>query len=266
MMKRLDILMLLIMCTIWGCEETQEVNLNSADDSLLVVEALITNENKRHEVRLSQTFNNLTATPEAVNNAIVVLNDGTDNQLLKLDIERPGIYLSDSMRALIGKKYTLFILHDDREYFAITAANFGTPLEPLIIEEKESGMFEYIYQESSQPSMMEIEINWEDLNESGAIVKQDIHAFYYTLNVIDVNQIFAPDKEKIIFPVGAQLLRRKYSLTQNHQEFLRSFLSEVDWRGGPFDVAPGNVKTNLSEGAVGYFAVSMVQTDINIVN
>ena len=97
-------------------------------------------------------------------------------------------------------------------------------------------------------------------------MQKEINAFYYTLDVIDVNQIFAPDKEEIIFPKGAKFFRRKYSLSEKHQEFLRSLLSETDWRGGFFDVAQGNVKTNLSSGAVGFFAVSMVQTDITVVD
>jgi hypothetical protein len=38
-------------------------------------------------------------------------------------------------------------------------------------------------------------------------------------------------------------------------------LMETEWRGGIFDVQHGNVITNLSSGAIGYFAASTVVTD-----
>lgn len=249
-----------------SCEEAQVANINGNEEPLLVVEALITNENKRHEVKLSQTFSNLSDAPETVTNAIVALNDGTNTIILQQDASQSGVYLTDSLRAVIGKLYSLFIVHEGKEYFAVTAAAFGAPLEPLIVVENNDGMMEYLYEESDRPSMMEIQITWDELDDSNQIVTQEINAFFYTLNVIDVNQIFAPDKERIVFPKGARLIRKKYSLTPNHQEFLRSLLSEIDWRGGPFDVVPGNVQTNLNGGALGYFAVSMIQSDVTIIN
>jgi len=38
-------------------------------------------------------------------------------------------------------------------------------------------------------------------------------------------------------------------------------LLETEWRGGLFDVAHGNLETNLSQGAFGFFAVSTVIRD-----
>ena len=42
-------------------------------------------------------------------------------------------------------------------------------------------------------------------------------------------------------------------------------LSETDWRGGVFDVLPGNARTNLSEGALGYFTAAEVIRDTVVV-
>ena len=61
------------------------------------------------------------------------------------------------------------------------------------------------------------------------------------------------------------MLRRKYSMSQDMQEFYRTFLAETQWRGSPFDVQKGNVATNLSEGAIGYFAVSTVVIDTTFI-
>jgi hypothetical protein len=49
-------------------------------------------------------------------------------------------------------------------------------------------------------------------------------------------------------------------LNPDHAEFIRSLLSETSWQGGVFSSVPSNVKTNLSDGAVGYFGVCDVET------
>lgn len=253
---------------LWGCEEAQDFEVELSSSKLLVVESIITNENKQHQVKLSETFDDFNSPAPPVEDAFVALLElnGTDTTVFVLtpDPDRPGVYLTDSLRAIFGRFYILFINTESKEYFAFATAALGAPLEPLLLEEQDDGLMEYIYEESAEPSMMEIFINWEE-PEADAPIAKEIHAFFYTLDVIDVNKIFAPDKEKVIFPKGAMLFRRKYGLTKDHQNFLRSLLSEIDWRGGPFDVAQGNVKTNMSEGAIGYFAVSMVQTDETIV-
>ncbi len=250
-----------------SCEEAQEWTNDSEFEPQLVVEAVLTSEKKRHEVRLSETFLNVDDQPPPVDNALVALVVNSDDPvLLEQDISRPGVYLTDTIRALFGNFYTLYILHEGNEYFSINTPSFGAPVEPLEYNERADGSYEFIYTESSSPSMMEVQISWQELNENNQLEERNIQAFYYTLDVIDINKVFSPSKERIFFPPGSTVFRRKYSLTREHQEFLRSFLSEVDWRGSIFDVAPGNVITNISGGARGYFWVSTVRTDTQIVN
>ena len=259
----LNILIFLASWFLLGCEETIDWNTNDQAESLLVVEALLTNEKKRHEVKLSLTRSELSDQTISVDDALVFIHDGETTFQLSPDPNQPGVFLTDSMRALFSKVYSLFIAYDGNEYFSASYSSFGSPIdEPLITEETDDGLLEFKYQESSSPSMMEVEVRLPNTNASDL---PDIVAYYYTLEIIEVNKVFAPEKEEIIFPKGSQVTRKKYSLTENHQDFLRSLLSEIDWRGGLFDVAAGNVNTNLSEGAVGYFAVSMITTDITVV-
>jgi hypothetical protein len=85
---------------------------------------------------------------------------------------------------------------------------------------------------------------------------------HYYLNTIDVNQLYnIPETQEVCFPKGTRIIRKKYSLTPEYQEFLRTLLTETSWRGGLFDVESGNVMTNLSNGAVGYFSASTVVSD-----
>ncbi len=247
-----------------SCEEASDQSLEIIDQPLLVVDGRLTNERIPQEVRLSLTFDDINEEPPPVTDAIVVINDGTTNFFLTHDDDRPGVYLTDTLQALFGKFYTLFILHDDNEYFAFATSSIGTPLPSLTIQENDGDMFEYIHTETV-PSMTEIRVEWSEPNSSGGMDQVAKEAFFYTLDVVDITKTFAPEKEPFTFPRGATIYRKKYSLTEEHQRFLRSFLAEVDWRGGGFDVAAGNVLTNLSEGAIGYFSVSMVISDSNVV-
>jgi non-canonical (house-cleaning) NTP pyrophosphatase len=42
-------------------------------------------------------------------------------------------------------------------------------------------------------------------------------------------------------------------------------VSETDFRGGVFDVLPGNARTNLTEGAIGYFTDTQVIRDTLVI-
>ena len=201
-----------------------------------------------------------------MDNAFVALQVDNDEAIfLPQDPDRPGVYLTDTMRALFGKTYLLYVQHNNREYYSLNAPTFGSPVDPLRVELREDGLYEFIYEESAEPSMTEVVITWPNPDAANGGLNE-ILAYYYTLDVIDINKVFAPEKERIFFQPGATITRRKFSLNDQHQAFVRSFLAEVEWRGSIFDVAPGNVQTNIIGGAVGYFWVSMVRTDTQIVN
>ncbi|MEP1095989.1 MAG: hypothetical protein ABJG78_12820 [Cyclobacteriaceae bacterium] len=261
---RASLYIALIILVLLGCEEISDQGLDITPESLLVVDGRLTNERIRQEVKLSLTFEDLNQEAPVVTDAFVLINDGVRNFVLTHDASRPGTYLTDTLQALFGKFYTLFINHEGNEYFAFATSAIGTSLSPLSIEELDSGKLKFIYNEAI-PSITEVDITWQEVDAQGISVTQRKEAFFYTLDVLDITKTFAPDKEPLIFPKGAVVHRKKYSLTNEHQNFLRSFLSEVDWRGGGFDVAAGNVLTNLSEGAVGYFSVSMVDSDSTLV-
>ena len=257
MKKSLIILMVLLS---WQCEEVADQGIDVRNETFLVVDGGITNELGTQEIKLSLTFDELGQQPPPVTDAVVIVNEGENNYLFAHDESRPGTYTNNSLVALFGKVYILYIQYNGEEYYAFATSGVGTKLPPLMVEETETGEMEYMHNETI-PSMTNVVAEW---NVDGST--QTKEAFFYTLNVVDITKTFAPEKEPFTFPRGATIHRKKYSLTQDHQNFLRSLLAEIDWRGGGFDTAPGNVLTNLSEGAIGYFYVSMVDSDSTIIN
>ena len=253
----------------FGCEEATNWDLDTKPTDLLVVEAQITNELKSHVVKLSRTITELNAQPEPVSGATVVV--GTEGEAAFF-AEFPvgsGTYYSDSIQAVVGKAYQLYINVNGKEYSGLTQMVPVTPLKSLSyhLVNEEEGLYEINFQDSDEPSKKEYWISWGHLPEFQEYPLEETLAttYHYTLETIDVNQLFHPDKDKIRFPEGTIILRKKYSMSEDQQAFYRTFLSETQWRGSPFDIQKGNVITNLSEGAIGYFSVSTVVSDTTII-
>ena len=144
-----------------------------------------------------------------------------------------------------------------------------TPLDPLRYRQIEGtqNFFELDLSETDDPSMVEINMDWSHLQAFAGAPAEETHAriVYYTVKSIDVNKLFKPSKERVIFPAGTFVYRKKYSLSAPQEEFVRTLMAETEWRGGAFDVQPGNVQTNLSEGAIGYFSASTVVADTSLI-
>jgi hypothetical protein len=120
---------------------------------------------------------------------------------------------------------------------------------------------------ANHPAMYEIQIDWSEVPGYEALPHDDCFAtlYYFSLPSIDVNELFAPEAEKILFPKGTKIIEKKYSLSEEQATFYRTLLLETNWKGGYFDVAPANITTNLSGGALGFFGVSQVIADSVVV-
>jgi len=110
------------------------------------------------------------------------------------------------------------------------------------------------------PAMWEVFLDWskvQGFEQTDSLACQK-RMLFYTLPTLDVSEIFAPEVEKISFPLGTRITQKRYALSPNHAEFIRTLLSETNWQGGLFCSTPANVLTNLSNGAIGYFGVCAV--------
>jgi hypothetical protein len=252
-----------------ACEEPTNWDLEKIDHDLIVVEGLITNELKQQSITISRPTQDLNDKPEPVSGAFVaVLSEGT----FTLFSEYPagsGVYYSDSVQAVVNRVYQLYIEYDEKEYTAFAEMVPVAPLKPLSyrLADEVNMLYEISYEDSDLPSIQEYWISWAHLPGFATLPPEETlaRAFHYTLASIDVNQKFSPQKEQVLFPAGSYVLRKQYSMSDEHQAFLRTFLSETEWRGSVFDVQKGNVLTNLSEGAIGFFAVSTVVSDTTVI-
>ncbi len=109
--------MILILCMLSSCIEPFEGAVDSFED-VLVVNATLTNENKKQEVLLSRSFRFEEDVAPAEKNAQVMIRTDDGDQYV-FEEEAPGKYLSNiAFAAEMNKDYTLMISTQDGKSYA----------------------------------------------------------------------------------------------------------------------------------------------------
>ena len=244
-----------------SCEMKTDWDIQPSE-KFLVADCIITNEFKYHTVRLYRSTDDLNQLPSGVPGADIELFFNDSIIAFAPQAGEDGEYRSTvPFMASAGNDYRLVIAVEgiiDTAWATMVAIS---PLEMFEIVAYDS-LFRFIYKAGNQPSMTEINYNWEDAPDYcetyGSCRASEV---FYTLDNIDIGKMFAPDRKVIPFPENTEIVRRKYSLSEEYQHFIRSLLLETEWRGGFFDVEQGNVPTNFRHGIRGWFAACMVLSD-----
>lgn len=254
-----------------GCDEHVDWELKYQEEDLLVVEGKISSELKQHEVRLTRPLYEMNGTPDAVSGALVEIYDGRVLYSFSEDPEQAGIYRSDSLfAAVLNQYYQLRIRHESKRVTAVTFMRKVEPFQDMNVYRVPSDppLLEGYISDSNEPSIVRVELDWSHVSGYKLLPDSATHAviYHYTLNGVDVNKIFKPSQEHVRFPPGTIVFREKESVNPWYGEFLRGILSETDWRGGMFDVLPGNARTNMEGEAIGFFTAADVLRDTDTIN
>lgn len=256
-----------------SCEKSIKWELQNSDNEYFIVEGIITNEYKNQKIVITKSFYDINDTGANVLGANVSVYDGFTRFSFSEDSLSPGVYYSDEkFIGVVNRIYSLNIILNDKTYSAVTE------MLPVIDYEPISYVFDSIiglYAFTNYPSqfsfdedaMYIIEIDRSNTLEYADSAYNAIHSvlYFYTLTSLDVTELFMPQSELIYFPQGSVITERKFSLTPAHAQFYRSLLLETTWRGGVFDLDQGNVTTNLTNGALGFFgACSVIEKTFEI--
>lgn len=250
-----------------SCQEKIDWPLSPQEQDVLVVEGLFTNEKRNHLVRLSHPYPNINGDPQPASGAVMAIyNEDSLHYLIEFPVGS-GFYYTDSIQAAINRPYALFINYEGEEY---TGVDIQVPVEPLqgpAFVQAQEGLYALnLSSQGSNPNYVKNLVSWAQTPQcesaNDVCVAKVIN---YDIKTIDINNLFKPDKINITFPSGTLIVRQKFSVSGGYQAFLRAMLSETEWRGGWFDVERANTLSNMSNGAVGYFALSTVVADTTIV-
>lgn len=249
---------------LYSCEVPVDWQFKPEENGALVVEAIITNEFKIQEIKLSLSYNELNGKPTTISDAIIHLSDGPNQVRFIESIDEKGKYKSEiAFAAQLYKIYSLDIQYNENTYQAQNEMQAILPLNTLqfnSIGETDSlsiGEVGPLFNPNEQ-AMYEIDVDWSHLN---GIDSSHVKLFFYSLATIDVNELFKPESENIVFPRGSIVIEKKYSLNPEFAAYIRALLMETEWQGGVFDEDSGSLPTNISNGGLGFFGVSAVLID-----
>ncbi len=265
-MKRQGTYLFLLLILFASCEKRSDFEVKSADLNFIVVDALLTNEVKNQLVSLSYPLTQLNGNVRPVTGASVLISNEDSVYLLNESPVNSGKYVSmTSFSAQAGKHYTLKVIHGTNIYTAKAQMVTGMDFVPLrYMKNGLDNLYRILWVSNpynpNRPAMYEVLLDWSHVPGYQNYNQEDCKSrmMVYTLPTLDVSEVFSPSKEKILFPLGTKITERRYSLTNEHAEFLREMLMETDWQGGFFNTAPANITTNLSSGARGFFGVCAV--------
>ena len=183
------------------------------------------------------------------------------------DEAHPGNYQSTTFQAQAGTNYQLNIQLGDKNYTAQARMAAVSALNELSLKgDTVKNLSYYQYNEWGKSSLMVVEYDWSTrpayCSQYGACTAKET---FYNTNTTEFTQGLAPEREHIYFPKNTTIKRTKYGLSQEHRDYIRSIQVETVWRGGLFDVQPGNAQGNISNGALGFFAVCEMVSDVNVV-
>lgn len=272
MKRRILLYLLLTVSVLSGCEEQNDWAGNGLSDSSIVVEGMITSETEYQTVYLTKVSTIPGITPEVVSGAGVLVSSPDELYEFTEDPEQPGTYRSKIRFA--GKQlrtYTLLINHNNNVITAKATMPVGREFVFLrYVKYGSTGLFRLVWvantYNANRLAMYEVLLDWSMVDGYEHLPYEETHArlLYYTLPTLDVNQVFAPSSEMVLFPPGTHITEKRYSITESHAAFLRALLSETNWQGGLFNVASANLPTNLSNNARGYFSACAVTTKTDI--
>lgn len=252
-----------ILVLLAGCVKETEWSPDKALPDVIVVDAILTDEVKSHSVYLRFPSQELNSVPYPVTGAAVLISNEDSVWQLTESPSGSGQYITPPwFSARLQKSYTLIIYRNDRVYTATASMVPALPFRELIyLKDDASGLYYIDWVANAfdvaDASMWEVLADWSHLPgyEDADSAKTHARLLFYTLPTLDVSEIFAPQMERVLFPAGTIITERCYALQEQHAAFVRELLLETNWTGGLFGVMPANTGTNLSSGAVGYFAL-----------
>ena len=142
-MKRPILIFILLLIALSNCIDPYFLELDD-NESLLVVEALVTDEQASYTIKISLSFQDVSSSPVMVSRAEVSVVDESGVAAVFQELE-PGIYKSDSalFTGRVGGTYTLHIKTEDGlEYSSDACTMTGVPAIDSIYYEVDRDFFE----------------------------------------------------------------------------------------------------------------------------
>jgi hypothetical protein len=262
-----------ILISTTACKEKIDIELKSTYVRL-VVEGEISNEAKRHTIKITETSNYFSNEPQPkVSGAIVTINDGSNT--VTLTETSPGIYQTDSTyQGEIGKIYTLNIMYNGEEYTSSSMLKSVAPIDSISFGKDpffpEQNTVNLWAQEPASTGDYYLWLYYVNGKLESDTLKEVMYASDEMVNGSYMNgfPIYMMDNTV----QGDTITLEMKSINKEYYDFMNAFFSEVYGAGSPFSGPPSNVKgnikniTNSYKDVMGFFIATAVSRKTGIIN
>jgi hypothetical protein len=251
-----------------ACEKTVLLDFEETEPKV-VIEGLVTNHASYQYVKISRSVNfyESGATPR-ITNAFVTISDDDGNEFVFVHNpsshpDSSGYYLPQTpFTGVIGKTYSLHVDVDGEMFEA------QDKLLPVTI--MDSLKYRISSREKNDPKIedrfYELLMYTKEPQES-----QDFYLFKFyrndTLNLYNPSDIYFTDDKTlaeeingipspVFYELGDSARVEVYSLSRTGFVFYNDLFNLINNDGGMFSPPPANSRTNISNGALGFFQVS----------
>lgn len=252
---------LAIMATvaISSCRDEVILDLNTVGP-VVVIEGKISNDSVPFMVRVTTTADYYSLAIPFVTNAFVTIN-GSDGSKDTLYHDTAGYYYSDYINPCkVGVSYTLSVTYKGKTYTATETCLPQNPVDSVkVIYQPKKGFLPagyYLWEYTTEKPGRGDCYQW-DLYQNDTNVFDD---FYY----LSDDQVLEESGQKIVsdfqypFRLGDSIVFDQFAISRQFYNFLTAVQSQTSRDGSPFSASPSNIGGNISNGAMGYFAVRNV--------
>lgn len=261
-MKYFSFLLFLSSLFLFSCTERIDLNIKDSD-AVLVVEANITNDAGPYKVKLSKTINfDLPNAFPTVSNAFMVISDDLGNKDTLVESTEKGTYFTQHIQGVEGRTYSLSIDAEGKSYLASCSMPVVVKLDSIFVQAiagpgggPGAGPQMTIFNVFQDPAALGN--SYQTAQIVNGTMQEDLSLF--NDDNVNGNKVTIPyfgQKAKLV--PGDSVIMELRSLSKTSYDYYNT-LDEISSGGGGGQAAsPQNPTTNLSGGALGYFAAYSV--------
>lgn len=250
----------------WSCEKTVLLDLGQMP-SKVVIEGVMTNQPGYQVVKISRTvdFYDSGLTPR-VTDAIVSVEDDLGNEMIfSHDPDSAGYYFPVTpFTGEIGRTYTLTVSIDGTTYRAADKMFQVTAIDSLQYrvnpdqqdDPKDEGKIYEVLMYAKEPPNTEDYYLFKFFRNDSLKIYSPTDIYFADDKTLgeEINGVPSP----VYYAPGDSARVEMYSLSRTGFVFYSDLFNLINNDGGMFSPPPANSRTNLSNGALGFFQVSAV--------
>ena len=259
--KNLLPILFILAAVSFNCQKVVVIDLNQASPKL-VIDANITDQPGPYNIILSKSGNYFepTLTFPPVSNALVIVSDDLGNIDTLKESSTAGIYKSSSLVGQSGRTYMLNVTSEGNKYVAVSSMPPKVYIDSLYYIKRPPSRF--------SDSGYDIYITFKDPPELGNYYRLNVHAGYlipsdsidgrryrlYSDKLTNGSEMSERVRAGRLVTAGDTITVDLLSIDKATYDYFNTLSDILSSDGAATSLAPANPNTNLSNGALGYFA------------